>query len=390
MLGSVENLYKFYCQTVKNINTADQTALKAFTLELIKDAATQTDKTRTIFNYVQNKVNYVAFEDGMGGFVPRDAAEVFEKKYGDCKDMANLINEMLKFAGVESYIAWIGTRHNNYRYEIVPTPIVDNHMIAVAKIDGQYIFLDATGQYTLFPGITPFIQGKQALIRIDDSNYRIMQVPIVAAEENVTRGTIGIAFNGTTLAGHATFSLTGFNKSQFNGYYKSTIDKDELLKTFLSRFISSINLRNIQVKHDDLSQDALQIDYDFTLDKWANATNGQLLFKPVLFFPYANSRIDINKRKVPLEFEFNKSFDFEYEIVPPEGYQVSFVPDDFALKTDLISVKLTYANLQNRVIVRQKLDTNLLLLGVNRFADWNDAIKAITKQYNQNIIFVKK
>ncbi len=389
VVGSVENLYKFYYQTVKNINKADQTALKNFTLDLIKGKTSELEKTRAIFNYVQSKVNYVAFEDGMGGFIPREAADVFNKKYGDCKDMANLLNEMLKYAGVESYTAWIGTRHNNYTYEKVPTPIVDNHMIAVAKINGEYIFLDATGQFTLFPGFTAFIQGNQALLKIDEQNYKIVPVPVIPATENATVGKVNIAFDGAKLTGKADFALTGYTKSQFNGYYKSTIDKSEMLKGYLSRFISSINTSNIAVSHDDLTTDPLEIKYDFGLDKWAKTVGDQIIFKPVLFFPYSDSRIDTEKRKVPLEFQFNKSFDFQYEIAVPEGYKVEFVPENFSLKTNLIEANMQYTSGGNKVIVRQNISTKVLLLEKNQFDAWNTAIKNITKQYNQNIIFTK-
>jgi len=389
VVGSVENLYKFYYQTVKDINKADQTVLKNFTLDLIKDKTSDLEKTRAIFNYVQSKVNYVAFEDGMGGFIPRDAADVFNKKYGDCKDMANLLNEMLKYAGVECCTAWIGTRHNNYTYEQVPTPIVDNHMIAVAKINGEYIFLDATGQFTLFPGFTAFIQGKQALLKIDEKNYKIIPVPVVPAKENATAGKIKIAFEGAKLTGNADFELTGYTKSQFNGYYKSTIDKSDMLKGYLSRFISSINTSNIRVSHDDLTTDPLEIKYDFQIDKWAKTVSDQIIFKPVLFFPFSDSRIDTEKRKVPLEFQFNKSFDFEYEIAIPEGYKVEFLPENFDLKTDLIQANMQYSTAGGKVIVKQKISTDVLLLEKAQFDVWNSAIKNITKQYNQNIIFTK-
>jgi hypothetical protein len=389
VVGSIENLYKFYYQTVKDINKKDQTALQHFTLDLIKNINSDFEKTRAIFNYVQSKVNYVAFEDGMGGFIPREAADVFNKKYGDCKDMANLLNEMLKYAGVESYTACIGTRHNNYTYEKVPTPIVDNHMIAVAKINGEYIFLDATGQFTLFPGFTAFIQGKQALLKVDEKNYKIVQVPIIAADENNTNGKMAIAFDGGKLTGTADFRLTGYTKSQFNGYYKSTIDKTDMLKNYLARFINSINTSNIQIAHDDLTQDALEIKYDFSLDKWVKTAGEQLIFKPVLFFPFSDSRIDTEKRKVPLEFQFNKSFDFEYEIAVPEGYKVEFIPGNFNLKTDLIEADMQYTAGGNKIIVRQKIATNVLLLEKAQFDAWNAAIKSITKQYNQNIIFTK-
>ena len=55
--------------------------------------------------------------------------------------MASLIVTMLKVAGVKSYRTWIGTRDLPYKYSQVPTPLVDNHMIATyIAADGQYYF----------------------------------------------------------------------------------------------------------------------------------------------------------------------------------------------------------------------------------------------------------
>lgn len=389
VVGSIENLYKFYYQTVSGINKTDQTALKNFTLDLIKGMSTDSEKTKAIFDYVQTKVNYVAFEDGMGGFIPREAADVFQKKYGDCKDMANLLNEMLKYAGVESYTAWIGTRHNNYTYEKVPTPIVDNHMIAVAKINGEYRFLDATGQFTLFPGFTAFIQGKQALLKIDKDNYKIVPVPVIPAKENNMAGKMTIVLDGGKLTGKADFKLKGYTKSQFNGYYKSTINKEEMLKNYLSRFTSSISTSNIVISGDDLTLNPLEIKYDFALDKWTKVAGDQLLLKPILFFPYSDSRIDTEKRKVPMEFQFNKSFDFEYEIAIPDGYKLEYMPENFNLKGDLVEAGIEYVASGNKITVKQRIATNVLLLEKPQFDAWNAAIKTITKQYNQNIILSK-
>jgi hypothetical protein len=389
ILGSIDNLYKYYYQTIKDINKTDQTAVKNQTEVLIKGISSDFEKTRAIFDFVQTKIHYVAFEDGMGGFIPREAADVFQKKYGDCKDMANLINEMLHYANIESYTAWIGTRHNNYTYETVPTPIVDNHMITVAKVDGKYIFLDATGQFVIFPGFTPFIQGKQALLKIDEKNYKIIAVPVIAPEENNTSGKIQYRFDGNKLVGDAVFQLKGFSKMRFLGSLKHSIEKEKSLKEYLSRFIESINTSNIKVKNDDLSQTPLEIKHAFDLDKWAKNVDNQIILKPILFFPFANDRIDTEKRKIPLEFDFEKSFAFEYDIAIPDGYKLEFKPDDYEFSNDLLSVKITYVQKNNKLIIDQKLKVNTLLVEKKQFTDWNSAIKGITKQYNQNIILSK-
>ncbi len=140
ILSDIKDLYQWYFSLVKNINTTDQTELKTKTLELIKNDKTKIEKAKSIYNWVQQNVHYVAFEDAMGGFIPRDAGEVFKKKYGDCKDMANLLNEMLKYSEIQSNLAWIGTRDKPYKYEDIPTPNVDNHMITAIEIEGKRFF----------------------------------------------------------------------------------------------------------------------------------------------------------------------------------------------------------------------------------------------------------
>lgn len=390
VVGSVENLYHFYTQTIKDINKADESSLRAQTLELIKGLSSDLDKTKAIFDFVQSKVQYVAFEDGMGGFIPREAADVFQKKYGDCKDMANLLNQMLHVAGIESNIAWIGTRHNNYSYEEVPSPIVDNHMICIANIDKQNYFLDATGQYTIFPSFTPFIQGKQALLKIDDHQYKIIPVPIVASEANQNSGKIKINIDEDKLTGTAQFQMSGFLKTQFLASYKTSVEKDKMLKNYLSRFIVNLTANNFEVKNDDLSRNPVSVSCQFSVDKWIKKVENQLLFKPILFFPFSDSRIDTQIRKVPYMFDFNKSYNFEYEIAIPNGYKLDFKPDDYTMSNDLVKAKIKYKLQDRKIVVSQELELNKLLLETEDFDSWNTIIKSITKQYNQNIILVKE
>jgi hypothetical protein len=390
VVGSIDNLYRFYAQTIKEINKEDQTPVKEKTAELIAGLNSDSDKAKAIFDYVQTKINYVAFEDGMGGFIPRDAASVLQKKYGDCKDMANLLNEMLHYANIESSIAWIGTRHNNYTYENVPTPIVDNHMITVVKINNKDLFLDATGHYSLFPNATPFIQGKEAMVKIDDEKYKIIPVPVISSNQNKTNGQFKIKFDAGLLIGQTNLNLDGFFKTQFISTYRTSTDKSEMLTDYFSYFIQNIKTSNVAIKNDDLSQNPLEIQYQFELDKWIKKTDNQLLFKPILFFPYSDARINVEKRKTPFENDFKKSYAFEYEFAIPDGYNVDFLPENFAFNNDFFTASITYKKVGNTIIINQKMAMNTLLVEKNNFETWNAAIKNITKQYNQNIILVKK
>jgi hypothetical protein len=106
-------------------------------------------------------------------------------------------------------------------------------------------------------------------------------------------------------------------------------------------------------------------------------------------FPFSNEQIDEDKRKVPLEFDFKKSFDFEYEITLSKDYKLEFVPENYTFSNELLQVNINYNLKNDKLIVTQNLKLNKLLLEKNNFSDWNAAIKSMTKQYNQNIIFTK-
>ena len=147
---SSSGLYKWYTTLVKDINKNDEAELKNLVSKITVGLTSDREKAKAIYQWVQGNINYIAFEDGMGGFVPRDAEKVYRNKYGDCKDMANLLRQLLQYAGLNANLAWIGTRNRPYTYERVPTPVVDNHVIVSLGLDGKNIFLDATGKYIPF------------------------------------------------------------------------------------------------------------------------------------------------------------------------------------------------------------------------------------------------
>ena len=110
-------MYKWYNSLLNELDPNDA-GLTKMANSITKNASTDKEKIRDIFTWVQNNVQYVAFEDGIAGFKPSEAHEVASLKYGDCKGMANLLVNLLKAEGLDARHAWIGTRMNNYNYKI--------------------------------------------------------------------------------------------------------------------------------------------------------------------------------------------------------------------------------------------------------------------------------
>ncbi|MEI9945444.1 MAG: transglutaminase-like domain-containing protein [Chitinophagaceae bacterium] len=96
-------------------------------------------RSKRFFNWVQHNIRYIAFEDGIAGFKPAKANDVLNKKYGDCKGMANLTRGLLQALGFDARLCWIGTNYIAYDYS-TPSMAVDNHMICALIYNGKKIF----------------------------------------------------------------------------------------------------------------------------------------------------------------------------------------------------------------------------------------------------------
>lgn len=58
---------------------------------------------------VANEVRYTGLEFGLAGYQPYPCAHVWQRRYGDCKDKANLLRAMLAHKGIRSSLALINT-----------------------------------------------------------------------------------------------------------------------------------------------------------------------------------------------------------------------------------------------------------------------------------------
>ena len=390
VLGTPEKLYQWYYSLVKDINKADQTALKNKTLELIKDKTSDFEKAKAIYQWVQQNVHYVAFEDGMGGFVPREASDVFQKLYGDCKDMANLLNQMLRYSQLDSNLTWIGTRGKPYKYEEVPTPQVDNHMITNVVIDGKSYFLDGTDKFCPFTFPSSMIQGKEALIGKSDKEFRLEMVPVVESTKNKTTILMKLNLENNNIIGDVTTTISGLNKSYLlNSLSANNQKENEIWKNTLTANNQKIQLEIQELQKNDYQELPSKAVFKLKLENGVKDVNGKLLVKPLLLFPLKESLIDIEKRKLSIENELAYVYEIQYEYQLPLDYKVEYLPENAKTENDLGSFDIQYKLVNNSIKVTQKIESKKLLLETKDFALWNSFIKALTKQYNQSIILSK-
>lgn len=120
--------------------------VRAKIAELTADKATETEKIRALFLFMQRDIRYVGIELGLSAYQPHPAVDCFRNRYGDCKDQAVLLTAMLRQLGIESYVALVRASDGEVDRDFPDVAQFDHAIVYVPRPDGA-LWLDATGKY---------------------------------------------------------------------------------------------------------------------------------------------------------------------------------------------------------------------------------------------------
>jgi len=390
-LSSPDDLYRYNFQYIKNINKSIGPDLKHLTDSLTAKAKTDDEKAKSIYKWVQSNIKYVAFEDGLEGFIPREANLVLARKYGDCKDMASILQAMLNHAGIPAYFTWIGTRSLPYTYQETPLPIVDNHMICAVRIGNDFKFLDGTDESCVYGKPSHGIQGKEALVALEENKYEIVKVGVPAKEDNQYIDSSFIEIDEKDVKGRLKIYLKGYYASTLKSIlnYRNETEKKEYLKSRFSRGNNKIQFKDWAVTHSPDNNECWVL-AEFTLPDYARKINDEWLLNLNLFRLFEHQEIDYPKRKLPKEFSFLNTNQYTVALKIPGGYTNSYLPQGLDHKNEAWGFRLSYKTQNGTMYLTQQFDTEQLLLQPAQFEQWNKVLEMLFPHYKQSIVLSKK
>jgi len=196
------------------------------------------EKIDALYSFLQQDTHYVGIELGIGGWQPFDAADVYHKKYGDCKALSNYMVALLKEAGIRACNVLIRA---GYAAPAIDTGFVCsqfNHAIVVAFTGNDSVWLECTSP-DLAPGyLGNFTADRDALL-LDNNGGHIVHTPVYGVKEN-----------------------------RFNRTVRGSIDNNGDLQA------------SLQSDYSGLEQDALQLQLDHLSKKELNEQRQQSLGIP--------------------------------------------------------------------------------------------------------------
>lgn len=388
LFESVKDLYGWYSMVCSEIGNQPE-ALKTKVAELTEGKKTDLEKVESIFYWVQDNIRYIAFENGIMGFKPDAAQNVFKNKYGDCKGKANLLKEMLKLAGFDARLTWIGTSDLPYDYSL-PSLAVDNHMICTVILGGKKYFLDGTEEHIALNDYAQRIQGKQVLIE-DGKNYIVEKVPVFPADRNRKAVVTKVSVAEDELVGTSLIEYNGESKITVQSVYASVRNdnKADVLSSFLKSGNDNVVINDIKTPDFRDRQKPLQISFGIKTHHQVTKAGNELYVA-----------MDWNKEFGDLEMPEDRKNDYEFrqkyylttqtELAIPAGYKVSYLPAAFKKATPDYSFEGAFVNNGKEVVYKKTIVVNKAILRKTEFTQWNAFLAEINKFYNDQVVFVKQ
>lgn len=336
-------------------------------------------------------IRYVAIEDGDNGYVPRQAKQVLERRYGDCKDKTSLLEALISAIGADVSFAWIGTRSLPYKYSEFPSTNVDNHMIAVYRSpQGKTFFLDGTTRY--FPlGLNPSgIQGKECLVARGPNKFDLLVVPVSSPETNAIIDSVWAHIEQDTLVGYGHTYLCGEAKTDLISSFVNAEKKDypRVFSRFLPKATNKFSINSIKVPTLENVEDTLKVEYTFSFPNYISIRGNNYYVNLNLDRIYQDVTIKPN-REIPIEEEYPSERTSVCTVSIPRGYAEPTPPQQINFTNPLFEFSVNYNLNDGSIILTKRVKMRPLLIYPDSFSDYRTFLSSLNSAYMQTIVFRK-
>lgn len=389
LANGTDDLYRYLYKYVRGRNIKQDTFLNNTAKRITADDATNREKAAHIYKWVQENVHYVAIENGLEGYVPRPADTVYKRKYGDCKDMSSIIMAMCNKVGLKAYFVWIGSNDLPYFAKETPLYSIADHMICAVKLGDEWVFMDGTHPYLPFGSNRADLQGKEALIAIDEHHYELVTIPTEPADKNMTVDSTYLTLDGRRIAGSLNQVHKGYHAWELGYWLAGNRDKEErrkMVSRLTTRGTDKYEMKKYTINAADKGNKDVSLSADFMVDDYVQYAGKECIVNMNLLRT-GMDRIDTKDRNVASYFDHKGKYKEVVVMAIPKGYKVKYLPQ--AAKGSLgdqWNYSVSYKADKNNIILTKEYELNTLAIATDKFEDNNKLAGTLKKVYRESVV----
>ena len=322
---------------------ASSPALQAKARELTAGKSTIAEKVEALAKFAQNDVRYVAIEIGIGGYQPHAAMDVFNSRYGDCKDKVTVLAAMLREVGIEAYYVLVNTDRGVmdaafpsaawFNHAIIAIPLPDDAVkgmqatVVHPKL-GRLLIFDPTSTSTPFGSLPSYLQQNHALLVTRDGGA-IIELPAHPPATNRLARTAKLTLRADGgIEGDVREVMSGSVAAPMRSTLRELNDaaRRQYLETRLASHLPQSTLGDPVVENlDDVSKDLI-VRYHVSAPTYARNAAGMLLVRPRVMGQKVEGIRDLAKRKNAYVTSGPELHVDDFEIVVPAGLAADELP----------------------------------------------------------------
>jgi hypothetical protein len=300
--------------------------------ELTAGAATDEEKLRRLYNYVQKQIKNISFDTtfttGQRGKPDNDDVDdVMKNGAGNSVQIELLFGAMAVASGYEIGIVLSGNRSENFfDHDKYPFKSFVHPACMAVKIGGKWKLYNPGTPYLPFGRLVWYEEAVNAMLV--SGGYSWIRIPPTEPAGSVLRrdGKLKLSEDG---------SLEGTVKLEYNGqpaivrrrdqYNDTTVKREETLKDEIKARMSSAEISNISIENFEDNTKPLVYTFNIRVPDYAQKTGKRLFVQPGFFefgskpvftsvtrtndisFPYSWSELDSLQIQLPAGYELDNA-----------------------------------------------------------------------------------
>ncbi|MFT3697669.1 MAG: DUF3857 domain-containing protein [Kofleriaceae bacterium] len=256
--------------------------LKAKVKDLTKDAKTDDDKIKALYDFVAQDIRYRGL--GVGprtGYTPRKAAETYTSRWGVCRDVSILLTSMLRESGIQAYPVLTNVGDpvlNKIAYDGF------NHaIVALPKKGGGWNYIDPTAKNNT--ALLPGYEAEQNTLVSTLKGEPLTSIPALDPGANLGHAT---ATTAIAADGSMTSKIKLETKGMFDLIVRSVaaaMSKDqqtELLETVLHQALPNATIVSFEMSSAFALFDPMTVNLEIKVPNAAPKTGDFKLLRSVV------------------------------------------------------------------------------------------------------------
>ncbi len=356
--------------------------------EITKDARTEIEKIRAVYDWVVKNTRYVALELGIYGYKPRRCVQTVARGWGDCKDKATVIVTLLKELGIPSTLVIVRTQMRGDFRSNLPSLAPFDH--AIAYVPSQKLYLDGTAEFAGAHELPKMDMGAMALL-VNEGKAELTRLPSAEPEKNVISRKLvaSVAADGAARL-EVAYDTRGVAAPEWRRRYHAEGTQRDRVTADLGRefpgFVVDGGAQGMTTSNLEDFNEPVQLKLRGSAPVFGRREGAQLILPATSHVRLTPTYASLSQRRQDIHLIAFSTVDETFTLKLPPGSRVISTPVSTEHTTPFGSLTITVKSEEDHVTVHSRLSVRAPRVRPAQYAAWRKFCETVDRALSVPLI----